>query len=349
MKIGYWNRKTPISADDERTWNEFVLQKHEQGTLFHSLMWHRVLENAFGLPFHLLAAKSESGVYEGVLSLYEAAGLSGHKSLYSPPYTVYGGILANNPEAARALAEKAKEICITEKAELIHLRNSCESGITLPGTDLHTNFIKTLPPTEEECLASIPRKSRWTVRNGRDKHQLTWEVNRDWKTLWELHAINLLKLGTPVFSKRYFQKIAEELQNEMDILFVMYQGKPICGVMSFYYRDVCNPYFSGSTAQASFTGANNFMYYALMCHALKRGCKQYDFGKSRKGTGPYQFKVNMGFEPKHLPYQYILNTATEVPNVNPSNPKYALFIKLWSKQPLWTSKIIGPFLNRRLP
>lgn len=349
MKILHWHSLSSITDTDSLAWDHYVLGNHPQGTIFHSLKWHGILDRTFGLPYHLLAVKDDNGDYMGVLSLYVAKGLSGSKALYSSPYTVYGGILSSSAEASQVLADKAREICIEEKAELVHLRNSSVSGIVLPSTDLHTNFIKPLPSTEEECLVSIPRKSRATVRHGRDKYNLTWIVNRDWETLWELHAINLHKLGTPVFPKSYFKNITEQLNDDMDILFVMHEGIPVCGVMTFYYRDVCNPYFSGSSSQASHSGANSFMYYALMCHALSRNCKQFDFGKSRKGTGSYQFKVNMGFESKLLPYQYILNKSTEVPNVNPSNPKYALFIKLWSKQPFWMSKIIGPALNKRLP
>jgi hypothetical protein len=57
----------------------------------------------------------------------------------------------------------------------------------------------------------------------------------------------------------------------------------------------------------------------------------------------------MGFEPRTLPFQYIFNTRSHLPSLNPSNPKLALFLKAWSSQPLWTSKLVGSFLNRFLP
>ena len=136
---------------------------------------------------------------------------------------------------------------------------------------------------------------------------------------------------------------------DADILFVKYQGRPVCGVISVYFKGTCYPYFSGSLSEFNFTGANNYMYYALMCHALKRNCGHFDFGKSRRGTGSHHFKANMGFEPKTLPFQFIFNTRMEIPTFNASNPKLALFLKLWAAQPLWTSKLIGSFLNRFVP
>jgi hypothetical protein len=57
----------------------------------------------------------------------------------------------------------------------------------------------------------------------------------------------------------------------------------------------------------------------------------------------------MGFEPKTLPFQFIFNTRMELPTFHASNPKLALFLRLWAAQPLWTSKLVGSFLNRFVP
>ena len=39
------------------------------------------------------------------------------------------------------------------------------------------------------------------------------------------------------------------------------------------------------------------------------GYRVFDFGRSREGTGPYNFKRHCGFEPVPLPYQYVLLDA----------------------------------------
>jgi hypothetical protein len=40
--------------------------------------------------------------------------------------------------------------------------------------------------------------------------------------------------------------------------------------------------------------------------------------------------------------------ATEMPNLSPTNPKYALLINAWQRLPLWASKLVGPPLARSL-
>ena len=47
------------------------------------------------------------------------------------------------------------------------------------------------------------------------------------------------------------------------------------------------------------------------------------------GTGPYSFKKNWGFEPQPLHYEYCNCTKRDsIPQNNPSNAKYKLFIEL---------------------
>ena len=330
-----------------REWDAFV-ENHPGGTVFHGSLWLKILAKSYKRPFYNIAV-IEKGRIRGVVSLSRVRGLSGRKSLYSLPFTAYGGMLTDGAETARILRDECARIAREEGAGMVHLRNTHPSGLDLPESDLNVQFSKALPDTEEACLESIPRKSRATVRKSISNHGLTYEINRDWKLLWELHAVNLKKLGTPAFPKDFFRIIMESMGDKADILFVMHKGKAVCGVMTLYFKDVCNPYFSGSLPESNHSGANNYMYYALMCHGLKQGCKVFDFGKSRRGSGSFDFKKNMGFEPKTLPFQFIFNTRTELPSFNPSNPKLKLFLEIWSRQPLWTSKIVGPFLNRFLP
>lgn len=347
MRTEIWTSHSPLSPKDSLAWDQFVAS-HPGGTIFHSTVWQNILLKSYGPVFWHIAVKTGETIL-GIVSLYSVAGLSGKKKLYSLPYSAYGGMLSTSTEVSQQLKEECLALAKKENAGMVVLRNTLSNGLELPTSDLNVKFSKALPSTESACLESIPRKSRATVRKSLSTFNLTYEVNQDWELLWHLAAVNLKKLGTPTFPKKFYRAIMETMGKDVDILFVKYQGKAICGVMTFYFKNVCNPYFSGSLGEYNFTGANNYMYYALMCHGLTRGCTEFDFGKSRRGSGSFDFKKNMGFEPSTLPFQYIFNTQSELPTFNPSNPKLALFLKAWSMQPLWTSKIIGPLLNRYLP
>jgi hypothetical protein len=93
---------------------------------------------------------------------------------------------------------------------------------------------------------------------------------------------------------------------------------------------------------------NDFMYWDLMRRACERGFKVFDFGRSKRGTGSFDFKKNWGFEPAPLHYRYQLVRAERVPENNPNNPKYRLFIQAWRRLPLPVANFLGPHIVKNL-
>ena len=129
---------------------------------------------------------------------------------------------------------------------------------------------------------------------------------------------------------------------------VLKGGCTVSGVMSFYFRDEVLPYYGGGTGEAREVAGNDFMYWELMRRACERGVKTFDFGRSKRNTGSYDFKKNWGFEPQPLHYEYQLHRAGAVPDHNPLNPKYQIFIKAWQKLPLPVANLIGPYIVKNL-
>ena len=120
-------------------------------------------------------------------------------------------------------------------------------------------------------------------------------------------------------------------------------------MLSFYYKDQVLPYYSGANSDSQKYAANDYLYWALMSDAAEKGCKVFDFGRSKADTGPFHFKRHWGFEPRPLHYHYYLNRVNEIPNISPANPKYKKRIAIWKKLPLWATKMIGPKIVKNIP
>jgi hypothetical protein len=90
------------------------------------------------------------------------------------------------------------------------------------------------------------------------------------------------------------------------------------------------------------------LYWETMRRAADRGCRMFDFGRSKIGTGAFSFKHNWGFEPAKLHYRFRLKPGESVPDHNPLNPKYRMFIAGWKKLPLPVANVVGPFIVRGL-
>jgi hypothetical protein len=85
-----------------------------------------------------------------------------------------------------------------------------------------------------------------------------------------------------------------------------------------------------------------------MRRACERGCKVFDYGRSKRDSGSFDFKKNWGFVPEPLHYEYRLLKRDAIPQNNPANPKYRAFIATWQRLPRPLANAIGPAIVRNL-
>jgi len=233
------------------------------------------------------------------------------------------------------------------KVDYFESRESAPRHDDWPRKDLYFTFRREIADNDEDNLKSIPRKQRAVVRKSM-KAGLDWRLDDQTDDLYALYLYNMRSLGTPPVTQRYLNVLREVFGDKCEILTITHDGTPVASVMSFYFRDEVLPYYSGAGAAARDLKANDYLYWALMAHATTQQVKWFDFGRSKRDTGPYHFKRHWGFEPQPLPYEYFLAGIDEMPDLSPNNPKYAYFIKAWQKLPLPVTRIVGPWLAKDL-
>lgn len=334
-----------LAAPDFGRWDAYVNEAPD-ATFFHRAGWKTVLEQAFGHASDYLYAERD-GRIEGILPLGQIKSLLFGNTLVSLPFCVYGGIVASNDEAASELRRAACELAQRRRVDALELRNRQPSGSGWPVKGLYVTFRKEIDPDPEQNLKAIPRKQRAMVRKG-IKAGLVSEEDGGWERLYRVYSESVRNLGTPVFPAKYFRILREVFGDDCRVLMITHEGQDIAGVMSFYFRDEVLPYYGGSISLARALKGNDFMYWELMRRSAEEGVRVFDYGRSKEGTGSYSFKKNWGFTPTPLHYEYFLVKADAIPEVNPMNPKYQLFIKAWKKLPLPVANFIGPYLARSL-
>lgn len=328
-------------------WDAFV-RASADGSPFHLTAWKHAVEETFGHRPHYLMA-SRGGALEGVLPLFEVRGLLGGRALVSVPYAVYGGICAATPAARSALLDAATALARKVGAGYVELRHRRDQGLGLPTKELYFTFSRPISASEEDNALAIPRKQRRMTRQG-VKHGLRAEIGRNHlDALYEIYAHSVRNLGSPVFPRRLFRALLDGFDKECQILTVWRHDRMIAGVLTLFFEGQVLPYYGGALREALPYAVNDFMYWELMCHAAQAGYRTFDFGRSRAGTGAFDFKRHWGFEPVPLPYQYVLLGGRTLPNVSPSNPRFRLAVEAWKRVPLPIAKLLGPPLTRYLP
>jgi len=335
-----------FAPGDRERWTAFV-ERCPEATFFHRIEWQDIIERVFRHRTHYLLAERDRCIV-GVLPLAEVKSWMFGHSLVSLPFCVYGGSAVIEPDAADRLHLAACELARSLGAEHLELRHRAAKEPTWPRQNLYVTFRKTIVADAEANLLAIPRKQRAMVRKG-IKAGLAAESDGSVDRFFALYADNVHRHGTPPFPKRYFESLLQVFGRDCRVLTVVdAAGAPMSSVLSFYFRDEVLPYYAGDAARARELAANDFKYWALMREAGEQGYRIFDYGRSKQGTGSFDFKKNWGFEPSPLHYEYALYRSKEVPQNNPMNPKYRAFIATWRRLPRAVVNIIGPHIVRGL-
>lgn len=332
-------------AGERDEWDAFV-GGSPASTFFHRSGWLDVVEQSFGYRRHDLVAR-RGGHIVGVLPLCEVSRPFGRTCLMSLPFAVQAGVCADDAEARRALDAAAVALARRQKAESIEVRDGVGGDGFSPREGVYCRFRRALHASDEDNLRSIPRKQRRMIRVGQ-RSGLTTEVgDAHLGAFHDLHARTVRRLGSPVFAVRYFRLLLDTFGDDCMLMTVWHDGVAVAGVLSFFFRDAVLPYYAGSRREMLRYAPNDFLYWELMRHAVRRGARAFDFGRSKVGSGAFAFKRHWGFTPE--PQGYRVCAFGSAPPVRSLDDRWVRRLRrCWSQMPLSFTKLAGPLLIRRL-
>jgi FemAB-related protein (PEP-CTERM system-associated) len=345
-------RLANLAEPDERARIAAFLGQHPDATPFHRLEWLKaVAEGTGNQPLVLLSERS--GEIAAYLPLSAVHSPLFGRVLASSGFAVGGGVLTAEGTNPAGIFAAAEELAQRLSSPSIELRGGAlparRSGWQVKDQS-HCGFIAPLADDDEAQLLSIPRKQRAEVRKGLEQPLAvtvgTSEPDR--RAHYAVYAESVRNLGTPVFPRALFDAVLDRFDSDADILTVWNEGKPVASVLSLYHRGAVMPYWGGGVWAARRLRANDRMYYELMLHARRRGCTHFDFGRSKTGSGAYDFKRNWGFEPEPLSYASWTAPGSAARDADPTSAKHALQIAIWRKLPLALANRLGPLIARGL-
>jgi FemAB-related protein (PEP-CTERM system-associated) len=336
----------PLRDDAVAAWDRFV-EAAPGATFFHRAGWKTVIARAFGHSCHFLQA-TRDGAVTGVLPLVHINSRLFGNRLISNAFCVYGGPVAKDSASLEALDRAAAQLA--SDLDVGYLEYRLRAPSTRPwarNSTLYATFRRPLAPDPDAALKAVPRKRRATIRKA-TAAGLRSELDADPGRFYHVFCRTARRHGTPVYPISYFEALFDVFGADCEALTVVRAGRALASVVSFYFRDEVLPYHGGDLAAGRPVAASDFMYWEVMRRASARGLRVFDFGRSKAGTGAFEYKRIWGFEPQPLHHEYLLRRAVAMPEINPLNPKYALAVALWRRLPLAAANALGPLLARGL-
>lgn len=341
-----------VSAETDRCeWDSYV-RAQPHGSVFHLAGWCEAAREAYGYePVYITARRA--GALAGVLPLVDVASPLLGRSLVSTAFTVGGGPLGDDEAVRRALLACAEAEGRARRVRYVECR--CADAVApgwIPKRGAHAQFQLALSPDDDSQLGAVPRKRRADIRKAleaEEKGCLSVRYDNDVEGFYRLYASALHAHGTPVYPKKYLYALMREFSNEVEIATVDYQGAPAAALLSFYHHERVAPYYIGTGSEARKSRAHDFIYWSVMRRAARRGCRVFDFGRSRIGVGAYAYKKHWGAQERPVVYAVKLLSAHQAPNVSPGNPAFAVFSKAWPRLPQFAADALGPLLAPNFP
>ncbi len=339
-----------FTSDLAEEWDRYVLAS-QSGSFCHLIGWKNVIEKTFGYRSFYACAHGDGKIC-GILPLFLVKSFLFGSFLVSTPFAAYGGICADDIETEALLLAYAKEIASAHNVDYVELRNIEAKYPELPKSELYVTFLQELHREDEEKnWKLLPRETRRLIRKAKQVGLSAVVDRSNLDQFYNIYSRSVRDLGTPVFPISLFQNFMDEFPEDCNILKVYHEDKIIAAVLVFYFRDRVMPYYAGALKEYNNNrhSPNNFMYWELIRYGIENDYGIFDFGRSKVGTGTYNFKRHFGMNPMTLNYQYFLYKSKELPNLNPLNPKFQLPIRLWKKLPLRCANAIGPAIVKYLP
>lgn len=328
-------------------WNRFVAN-HPSATIYHLADWRDVIHESFGHETYYLYAHDSNGIFKGILPLIRLKSHLFGDFMVSMPYFNYGGAVGNHPQIEEMLVQHANKLAAEHKLTHIEYRDD----IVKPDTPVRTdkvNMILPLPSNQDELWKSFSPKLRSQIkRPQREDTEVCLGSRELLNDFYNIFARNMRDLGTPVYSKTFFQNILQTFPKQTRILTIKLGNKPVAGAFLIGHKETMEIPWASTVRSANHLSVNMLMYWEVLCYAIQEKYLYFDFGRSSIDSGTYKFKKQWGAQPIQLYWHYWLNNC-ELPSLNPSNPKYKIIINIWKKMPTWLTKVIGPMIVKNLP
>lgn len=329
-------------------WNQYV-EGNKAATIYHRQEWQPLISSTFGHNTVYLYATNNENELVGILPITQLKSKVFGNFLVSVPYFNYGGAVGDHAEIELLLINKAAEL----SADLDCQHIECRDTIARDGFPVRTdkvNMILQLPDTIDLLWSGFSKKLRAQIK--RPQKEATTTKLGSINLLSDFYFVfsrNMRDLGTPVYTKEFFKNILETFPEDAHIIIVYLNNRPVSAGFLIGYKDTLEIPWASTIRDVNNLSINMLLYWEVLKFAINNSFKFFDFGRSSKGAGTYRFKKQWGANPKQLYWHYWLKDGGDIPTINPSNPKYALFIYFWKKLPIFITQIIGPHIVKYLP
>lgn len=338
-----------VECQSETLWDAFVAEHTE--CLYYRWQFGQIIKQVFGHRVHYLTAQDATGAIKAAIPLVEMKSmLFGHFAL-SMPFLNYGGVLSTDEDACKELITHVEQWANQRGISHLTLRESdAKPELNWQCQQHKIAMLLELPDTAEQLWKDIGSKRRAQIKRpkkeGAEVKQGGIELLDDF---YSVFCRNMRDLGTPVYSKSWFEAILRAFPDECHLVVVTLENQPVAACFLIRHGQTIDIPWASSLREANRFGVNMLQYWEALEYSIEQGCKYFDFGRSNKGAPTVRFKKQWGAEEKQLHWYQWTPEQTETVRIDPHSGKFSLATKVWQKLPLPLANALGPMIVKNIP
>ena len=204
---------------------------------------------------------------------------------------------------------------------------------------------------KEQVWRNIQKSKRKAVKKAQREGITTREVQKkEINKLYKTYLENMRAFGELPYPKRYFINFYENfIEKGLGKCFGAYYGNKLVSVLLGYtVKDNVHIVIAVSEKKYLELRPNDAVHWQFIEWACDNGYKYFDFGRTRPESGQYDYKRKWGGKIEELTTNYLPIKTKNIPTIDPTNPKYQLFIKIEQHLPLWFTKYISSWFREGL-
>jgi lipid II:glycine glycyltransferase (peptidoglycan interpeptide bridge formation enzyme) len=293
-------------------WQSHV-ESHADSSIFHHRSWLELLAEQYGFEIQIPAIV-EDGQIRAAIPFLQIRNLWGGKKLISLPFTDYLPSLAGDQNTIGILCQliqndfrgRLKTVVIRGDQPVAGLDNESHSVRHELRTDLPI----------DEIASSFASAIKRNLRKGK-RDQLEFQKRSDDAAIeifYRLHVLTRRKLGVPVQSKIYFQRLHDKLiKTGLGFVgVVMKDNVPLAAVVLLGFHGRLVYKYAASNPSSLEHRPNDWLVYHAIQIAADEGYRCFDFGITDKDqSGLRRFKSKWGATESDIYYSYVLGAPDD--------------------------------------
>jgi serine/alanine adding enzyme len=337
-----------LLKDEASEWNTYV-SNNPSASIYHRAEWRNLIHETFGHQGFYFLARDKNRHITGILPLIRLKSRLFGDFMVSMPYFNYGGALAEHPLIEDKLMQVANEHAYHTGISYIEYRDNIPRD-NFPARTEKVNMVLSLPRDPDRLWNGFSSKLRAQIKRPlRERPSVLFGGIEYLEDFYTVFSRNMRDLGTPVYSKKFFKNILHTFPEESQIIIIRLNNLPVAaGFLMSHGKKLEIPWAS-TIRDINHISINMLLYWETLKWAILTGYSHFDFGRSSRDSGTFRFKRQWGAKPVQLYWHYGLCDNSDMPSLNPSNPKFALMIRIWKQLPVIVTQCLGPMIVKNLP